>query len=138
MFAISTVKCEKLALSEIDSYMVKVRQAVGYEGVVMYFLDSDMNTVGLLKKKTTWYIVIRAIREKLRSYLSPNRKCSVSELKHSIRKRLREIQNWIGFDDNYLTEWSMMSTNFADWFVTALNSKLIAREDFYSKFPTLW
>ena len=45
--------------------MVRVRDGRDYEGEVLYFMDKDNNTVGLLKKKTTWYIMLRAIREKV-------------------------------------------------------------------------
>ena len=66
----SCVKEELVAVEQIDDYLVKVRKDQGYEGVVLYFLDADLNVIGLLKKKTVWYIVLRAIREKLRSFLS--------------------------------------------------------------------
>ena len=50
---------------DVEERMVKVREGRDYEGEVLYFMDSNNNTVGLLKKKTTWYIVLRAIREKV-------------------------------------------------------------------------
>ena len=34
---------------------LQVRQGYGYEGEVLYFLDSGLQTIGLLKKKTIWY-----------------------------------------------------------------------------------
>ena len=49
----------------VEERMVRVREGRDYEGEVLYFMDSDHNTVGLLKKKTTWYIMLRAIREKV-------------------------------------------------------------------------
>lgn len=33
----------------------------------MYFIDNQRNVIGLLKKKTIWYIICRAIREKVRN-----------------------------------------------------------------------
>jgi hypothetical protein len=134
----STLTCKTFVLAAVENYMKEVRQDWGYEGVVMYFLDSKMNTIGLLKKKTTWYIIVRAIREKLRSYVSAKRAITVDDLKSNITKRLKQIQIWIGFDGECFEKWSMLSKQFVDWFVNALDTKKIVREDYYSKFPTLW
>jgi hypothetical protein len=35
------------------------------EGAVAYFLDADGRVIGLWKLKTAWYILVRAIREKV-------------------------------------------------------------------------
>ncbi len=70
LFGLSCVKQEPVAFEHIDDYLAKVRKDHGYEGVVLYFLDADLNVFGLLKKKTVWYIVLRAIREKLRGFLN--------------------------------------------------------------------
>ena len=67
-----TVDYEMVAMDALDDRMKSVRQGYGYEGEVLYFLDSDSTVIGLLKKKTIWYILCRAIREKLRGA------CSVS------------------------------------------------------------
>ncbi len=36
------------------------------EGAVAYFLDAAGRVIGLWKLKTAWYILVRAIREKVR------------------------------------------------------------------------
>jgi hypothetical protein len=61
--------------------LTKIRKDHGYEGVVLYFLDSEYNVIGLLKKKTTWYIIIRAVREKLRRHLNPKNTENLEDLK---------------------------------------------------------
>ena len=40
-----------------------IRRGHGYEGEVLYFLDDKDNVIGLLKKKTAWYILLRSLRE---------------------------------------------------------------------------
>ncbi len=97
-----------------------------------------MNIIGILKKKTTWYIILRAIREKIRSFLSPNRNVSLADLQKNIAKRLNEIQNWIGFDDDYLNAWKELANHFAKWFAYCINTKKLDRDVFYNKYPTLW
>ena len=44
--------------------MEQIRRDYGYEGEVLYFLDDQNNVIGLIKKKTAWYILCRALREK--------------------------------------------------------------------------
>ncbi|KAI9356186.1 hypothetical protein DFJ73DRAFT_823287 [Zopfochytrium polystomum] len=46
----------------------EIRAAHGVEGSVLYFLDAAGDVVGMLKKKSVWYIVVRAVREKLKAY----------------------------------------------------------------------
>ena len=41
---------------------MKVRRDKGYEGEVFYFLDCKDNVIGLLKKKTAWYVVLRLVQ----------------------------------------------------------------------------
>ena len=115
-----------------------MRKDQGYEGVVIYFMDENMNIIGILKKKTVWYIILRAIREKFRSYLSPKHDVTASELEKRIIKRLNEIKIWIGFDDEYLNKWKTLAINFAKWFTNVINTKKIDRDVFYNKYPTLW
>ena len=40
-----------------------IRHGFCYEGQVLYFMDSSHSVIGLLKKKTVWYIMCRIIRE---------------------------------------------------------------------------
>ena len=54
-------------MDQLDERMKQIRQGYGYEGEVLYFLDCDDSVIGLLKKKTIWYILCRATREKLRT-----------------------------------------------------------------------
>jgi len=46
-----------------------IRRLRGTEGRVVYFLNGENHVIGLLKKKSTWYIILRALREKSKSYL---------------------------------------------------------------------
>ena len=87
----------------------------------MYFMDENKNIIGILKKKTVWYIILRAIREKFRGYLSPKRNLSLKDLEKSIVDRLKSIKTWIGFDENYLNEWKAISIKFANWFANGKN-----------------
>ena len=54
-------------MPDLDARMESVRRGYGYEGEVLYFLDDKNDTIGLLKKKTAWYVLARAVREKART-----------------------------------------------------------------------
>lgn len=66
-FGFQPVTHEVAPFSDLDTIMLEVRKGYGIEGLVLYFLDGAGDVMGLLKKKTVWYIVIRAIREKNRT-----------------------------------------------------------------------
>jgi len=51
--------------------MSQIRLGHGYEGSVIYLLDQNRSVIGIVKRKTIWYIVVRAIREKAK-FLSRN------------------------------------------------------------------
>ncbi|CAH1780214.1 unnamed protein product [Owenia fusiformis] len=51
---LSTVQYDIIGVSDVDPRMSQIRQGYGYEGEVLYFLDSENNVIGLLKKKTIW------------------------------------------------------------------------------------
>ena len=87
LFELSCVDYSIISLNQIDEYLLKVRNDYGYEGSVLYFLDSDSNVIGILKKKTTWYIILRAVREKLRSYLSNKSTTTLPELERKVFKK---------------------------------------------------
>jgi len=80
---------------------------MGYEGKVLYFMDSDENIFGLIKKKTAWYIILRALREKACSFSSQKASFSKAEMEKKVTKRLCEIQVWLGFSDAYRTTWQV-------------------------------
>lgn len=58
----------------------QARKDHGHEGYVLYFLDSDENVIGLLKKKSVWYIIVRALREKLRFFISKRSNQTVDDV----------------------------------------------------------
>ena len=53
------VSYEVIETARAEERMERVRRDVGYEGEVLYFLDARDNIIGLLKKKTAWYVALR-------------------------------------------------------------------------------
>ena len=56
-----SVSYEVIETARAEERMEGVRRESGYEGEVFYFLDAKDNVIGLLKKKTAWYVVLRYV-----------------------------------------------------------------------------
>jgi len=138
VFELSVLDFEVVDYDSIGEYLHKIREDYGHEGVVIYFLDEKENVIGMLKKKTTWYIVLRAIREKIRSFISPKSSQSISEFETRVRKRLKDIQSWIGFGDEYRDQWIDWAVMFMKWLEKKIKSSELTPADFYSTYPKLW
>ena len=85
-----------LPITELDIRMKQIRQGYQHEGDVLYLLDNNGFVLGLLKKKTVWYIMCRAIREKLRvaceqSRLNALEKWAVSRGPHEHRDLCKSV-----------------------------------------------
>jgi hypothetical protein len=110
-------------------------------GSVLYFLNQNDQVIGLLKKKTIWYVILRAIREKARPMLSgweKNRKMDVSETIAKTSGRLNAIQKWLGYSNAILDQWKMLAEQFLKWLAEGAKRKVITREDVADNYPILW
>eukprot|EP00043_Microstomoeca_roanoka_P025111 m.7588 g.7588 ORF g.7588 m.7588 type:complete len:522 (-) comp5254_c0_seq2:96-1661(-) len=122
------VNYEVLPFKCFDEHVAKIRQSFGKEGSVLYVLDSDTTNgkvLGLFKKKTIWYVIVRAIREKIKTALSrlvKNPDESLERISASCRartqSRLKEIQRWLGFSDVALAQWGNLASRFIAWLLS--------------------
>lgn len=103
-------------------------------------MDSSHDVIGLLKKKTVWYIILRAIREKLRNTFTKRGKDgqSIAETRQKMSKRLQAIQKWIGFSDTERVKWDELCQSFIDWFAQQFKANKVDLETFNSRYPVLW
>lgn len=71
------------------------------EGEVFYFLNENEETIGMIKVKTRWYVILRALREKaVYCFLSKKKNKQNWSLENNIhltQLRLNEIQKWLKF-----------------------------------------
>ena len=115
MFGLKTVSHSVVTgniTDKLPEVMQEIREGYGYEGKVMYFIDDEGNVIGLLKKKTAWYVLLRALREQLCYGLQ---RLSFADVKTKIEKRFLEIQAWLRFDDQFLKGWLSLAFAFAQW-----------------------
>jgi len=110
-------------------------------GSVLYFLNKNDQVIGLLKKKTIWYVILRAIREKARPMLAgweKNHKINLSETIDKTSRRLNAIQKWLGFSNQILDQWKMLAGEFLKWLMEGAKKKVITRTDVADEYPILW
>ncbi|KAL5022605.1 hypothetical protein ScPMuIL_001760 [Solemya velum] len=141
-FGLQTVDYDIVMISDLEEKMKQIRQGYQYEGEVLYFLDETNTVIGLLKKKTVWYIICRAIREKLRTASfrfkkNPGR-FSISELLNRIEGRIDEIQVWLGFNMEVVLAWKRLAGKFIRWCIRKLEEDVHTTEDFVNRFPVIW
>ncbi|CAL4106989.1 unnamed protein product, partial [Meganyctiphanes norvegica] len=97
---------------DVDSFIKKSRNEVNTEGHVLYYMKNSNgyeNTIGMAKTKTVWYVLLRALREKVVFAFTTAKKrhsWSLEERINATHKRFREIQNWLKFSNEYLAEWN--------------------------------
>eukprot|EP00478_Filoreta_tenera_P002230 GABV01002291.1.p1 GENE.GABV01002291.1~~GABV01002291.1.p1 ORF type:complete len:187 (+),score=49.04 GABV01002291.1:1-561(+) len=66
-FGVPTVDWVVHPFSQLGVYRESVRARTGCEGDVVYWINGDGAVIGLTKMKTVWYVLIRAIREKVQT-----------------------------------------------------------------------
>ena len=78
-FGLTPVAYTTHPMSQVKELITNVRRRHGDEGDVLYFVAEDGETIGLVKTKTVWYVVARAIREKMRTMISKATKITQSK-----------------------------------------------------------
>lgn len=158
LFDIPTITCDVFPLSgsseernlKFEQIQNEIRQDVGNEGKVLYFAAEE-EVIGLLKKKTVWYILLRALREKFKLYAEflnrkatgkPTRNQTLKQEKEHvdklIQKRMGEIQKWLAFSDETKMAWIDLGLKASDWIVDNLSSKKLKLESLRTQFPVVW
>ncbi|CAL4066533.1 unnamed protein product, partial [Meganyctiphanes norvegica] len=59
---LKTVNYEIKSVSEGLQIRDRIRRELNKEGEVLYYVMSDESTIGIVKTKTLWYIILRALR----------------------------------------------------------------------------
>jgi len=143
---LATATHHNVSCSKAEARMEEVRAGYGYEGEVLYFLDKEDRTVGLVKKKTAWYVLCRAIREKVNTAKSQYKKeGSMSKQKENLHiekleRRVNEIQTWLDLTDAMTKHWRLLGVNFFKWMLNQLRQNPNKLEELCARggFPQQW
>ena len=131
-------KYEEITMDEVEERDTMVRNQTQLEGEVYYFIDKYDNTIGLLKVKTEWYLLCRAIRQKTFWNMYGRHEChDPDKIKASIEKRIKEFLDWLPIKEDDLENWIDLGKKWVDWFQSE-KEKYPTRDDFSAKFPIIW
>lgn len=138
---LSGVSYDIITTSDLDQRMAKIRQDYNSEGEVLYFMDKQGEVIGLLKKKTVWYIMCRAIREKLRAGCTSKEKTSeafsLPKVHQKMETRMNEIQKWLSLDDTTLQDWKNLANKFLSWTLHKFETDF-TWDNIIDKYPVTW
>jgi len=116
VLGLETAQYQVIPASQAEERMGEVRAGHGYEGEVLYFLDCQDRTLGLIKKKTAWYVLARAVREKVNNATNQYRKFGGERgREHNLGKidrRMEEIQTWLELCDQQTEQWKELGRGF--------------------------
>jgi hypothetical protein len=125
---VPVVDYKKILYSELDEYIIEIRDEENTEGKVAYLVNpKTRKTIGLIKIKSKWYVLIRAIREKIKRW-------NIDQ----IPKRIDEIKKWLPMTDKEVGEWKEHGLRFSKWIYNRLNEKVILDSDIYDHYAMLW
>jgi len=132
------VEYNEISAVEAEKHMLQIRKHYGFEGEVFYYLDNERSVIGLLKKKTTWYIICRAIREKVRNALSSKTEFDPGETRTRIKKRIKQIQQWLNLCEESTQKWITLGESYLDWVDTQRKKGTVDRQKVADMFPVTW
>ena len=118
-----------------------IRLTTDSEGRVLYYLNNENETIGLIKVKTIWYICLRALREKCAYYfnlLDKGKRQHVRDINDIIDKRYNEIQKWLKLSNKEINYWKNIGKRFAIWLKNKRKEETINSGVIKSTFPSLW
>jgi len=142
MFRLNTTDYSIISVRSLDDHMADIRSRHGVEGEVLFFLDDDRRTIGMLKKKSVWYIIIRAIRQKVHaacvSYSKNSEAFVHSTHVRKMEQRLKEIKQWLQLDDKIMSAWRHLAEKFLAFCIDQLRAKTLCASDFTAHFPVHW
>jgi len=141
----TTASYQIIDRNNLDELIKTKRSERNKEGHVLYYVKSSEggfeNTIGMVKTKTIWYVIMRALREKAVYTFTAAKKrhgWSLEDRISSTHKRFNEIQTWMKFSNEYLNEWNKLSKLFLQWLNGEINNNGQSGENIRPQFPIIW
>jgi len=142
IFELNTTEYSLISVGSLYEHMADIRSRYGVEGEVLFFLGDDRRTIGMLKKKSVWYIIVRAIRQKVHAACMSYSKNSETFVHgthaQKIEQRLKEIQQWLQLDDKSVLAWKHLAEKFLAFCIVQLRAQNFSASDFTDYFPVHW
>jgi hypothetical protein len=97
-----------------------------------------------MKKKSAWYVCLRAIREKIKGFSvrihkeDQQTEEKMERFKTKVKETIKQKQEWIGFDDESREAWIALAIPFIDWIKEGCLNGTISQDDIHKRFPVVW
>ncbi|KAL3659768.1 hypothetical protein V7S43_015071 [Phytophthora oleae] len=114
---------------EFESALERSKTAYQHEGGVHLFLDGEAAVIGMQKHKSIWYVCLRAIREKAKTFcrtlyskkppkgkakpLTPKEALKLG--KESVQKRFQAIPGFLGISDEISDAYEALGEQFLEY-----------------------
>ena len=140
--SLPTARYSVIQLVDLPKELVSVRASKQCEGTVLYFMNNKREVIGLMKFKSIWYIILRAVREIIKFHMSQiskgRLKCHEAKSKgaESIEKRFHRINKSLNLKSESYLAWREICTEFLKWVIDI--TKFGKSISFSSNFPNMW
>jgi hypothetical protein len=138
-----TIVVTKYPANQQNQIYDDIRSEYGKEGSVLYYFNDADKCIGMMKKKSVWYVVVRAIREKIRGIAPRIAEGGVDQermakLRKRLRQTIRQKQEWLGFDDEAKQKWINLAEAFSEWIHDCITNKKLDTHRVHTQFPAVW
>ncbi|RHY61911.1 hypothetical protein DYB38_006686 [Aphanomyces astaci] len=138
---------------EFKAVLTAIKCAYQTEGKVNLYVNGRGNVIGLQKYKTAWYVSLRAIREKAKSFLTNvlgKKKVAVGEAlrdsHQSVEKRFNAIKRFLQLSDASTAKYCELGKAFITYVATVRlancgdsdTAKKTVQHDCVDLFPVVW
>lgn len=140
-FGFDPVVIQDIPLSDLSNALTTSRYGTESEGYVFYGIDAHGNVVHMYKRKTNWYVCLRAIRQRVIAFLISMEKStkSKSEIIENGKKRvigrIDEIQEWLMMSDEEIIIYKDIGCKFIEY--VAIHKDGFTRDVIRNKFPLI-
>jgi hypothetical protein len=125
-FGLQTVEYQVSSISDFDAAIKSIRSEYNSEGCVVYFLKAG-RTIGLLKIKSEWYVLVRAFRQKILRW-------NIGDL----LKRIDDISKWLIMDAASLSLWKKKAAGFVRYLRAQVSDGKLQWEDLDNQYAQVW
>lgn len=108
-FKTPTFEVFKYSADAFKQHVDEIRGMYNTEGVVCYMVKNS-KVFGMLKIKSAWYILSRAMRELVGKVQYS--KIEVGEFSDKVKRRFDEINKWLKLDENTISIWKDLCMKF--------------------------
>ncbi|KAK3868904.1 hypothetical protein Pcinc_025740 [Petrolisthes cinctipes] len=136
---------KEVSIHKASEHKDSIRYELHTEGKVLYFVNKEGETIGLVKAKSGWYVMMRSLREKAVYSFTTAKKHKNWTMDHQIKSmsdRFDNIEEWLQCSDTYITAWKELGAGFLQWLEEELKEQSEeqgeAEKTIRPRYPLLW